>query len=103
MKFGTKLSSLLLAVVLLLGGCTAMTGETAGQNIDDATITAKVKSKLAADRLSNLTRVDVDTTNQVVALNGVVQSADAKVRAGRLAKEVSGVRKVENNLQVQNR
>jgi hyperosmotically inducible protein len=103
MKFGTKLSSLLLAVVLLLGGCTAMTGETAGQNIDDATITAKVKSKLAADRLSNLTRVDVDTTNQVVALNGVVQSADAKVRAGQLAKEVSGVRKVENNLQVQNR
>ena len=103
MRYITKLSSLLLAAVLFLGGCTAMTGQTAGENIDDAAITARVKSVLAADRLSNLTRVDVDTTNQVVALNGVVPSREAKDRAEELAKEVRGVKKVQNNLQVQNR
>jgi hypothetical protein len=33
--------------VLLLSSCTALTGKTASQNVDDATITASVKTKLA--------------------------------------------------------
>jgi osmotically-inducible protein OsmY len=96
-----KISLLLLAVVLLAGGCTAMTGQTAGQYVDDSTITASVKSKLATDKVGTLTRIDVDTTNQVVSLNGIVQSPDDKARAEQLAKEVSGVRDVKNNLQIQ--
>jgi len=82
-------------------GCTAMTGETAGQYVDDSTITAAVKAKLVADKAANLTRVDVETTKQVVALNGIVESADQKARAEQLAKQVNGVRKVDNNLQIQ--
>jgi hyperosmotically inducible protein len=78
-----------------------MTGQSAGQYVDDRTITASVKSKLVADRASNLTRVDVDTTNRVVSLNGVVQSPDQKQRAEELAMQVSGVRSVNNNLQIQ--
>ncbi|MEO6163323.1 MAG: hypothetical protein ABIP88_04200 [Candidatus Binatia bacterium] len=58
-----------------LAGCQSMTGRTAGQNVDDAALTASVKSTLVADKLSNLTRVDVDTTLGVVSLNGVVESA----------------------------
>lgn len=96
-----KISLLLLALVLFAGGCTSMTGQTAGQYVDDSTITATVKSKLAADKLGTLTRVDVDTTNRVVSLNGIVQTSDDKARAERLAKEVSGVRGVKNNLQIQ--
>ena len=38
-----------------------MTGSTAGQNVDDSTITASVKTKLATEKLSTLTRVEVDT------------------------------------------
>jgi osmotically-inducible protein OsmY len=56
---------------------------------------------LVADKPANLTRVDVDTTKQVVALNGIVESADQKARAEQLAKQVYGVRKVDNNLQIQ--
>jgi hyperosmotically inducible periplasmic protein len=78
-----------------------MTGETAGQYVDDSTITAAVKAKLVADKAANLTRVDVETTKQVVALNGIVESADQKARAEQLAKQVNGVRKVDNNLQIQ--
>jgi len=92
-----------LSVFLSINGCTAMTGQTAGQNVDDTTISASVKSKLVADRAANLTRVDVDTTNRVVALNGVVESAEQKRRAEELAKQVEGVRRVNNNLQVQRR
>jgi hyperosmotically inducible protein len=89
-----------LSISLLLG-CQAMTGKTAGQNVDDATITASVKSTLVADKAANLTRVDVDTNRGVVSLNGIVDSADQKARAEQLARRVDGVKNVINNLQVQ--
>lgn len=87
--------------LLSLAGCQAMTGKTAGRNVDDATLTSSVKTKLAADKLSSLTRIDVDTNNGIVSLNGVVESSEQKARAQELASQVSGVNKVVNNLQVQ--
>lgn len=96
-----KISGLALAALLIVSGCTAMTGQTAGENVDDATITATVKSKLVADKAANLTRIDVDTTNKVVSLNGVVETPEQKARAQKLASEVGGVRDVKNNLQIQ--
>jgi osmotically-inducible protein OsmY len=95
-----KLLVVMLTVVSL-AGCQAMTGKTAGQNVDDATLTSSVKTKLAADKLSSLTRVDVDTNNGTVYLNGVVESPDQRARAQELASQVNGVNKVVNNLQVQ--
>jgi osmotically-inducible protein OsmY len=106
MKFSTLkpvLLCLALSLILSASGCSATTGRTAGQNIDDSTITASVKAKLVTDRSANLTRVDVDTTNRIVALNGVVESPAQKRRAEELATQVSGVRRVDNNLQVQGR
>lgn len=94
-------ASISLAVVMAISGCTSMTGQTAGQYVDDSTITASVKAKLVGDKLANFTRVDVDTTNRIVALNGVVESADQKARAEELAKQVEGVKKVDNRLQIQ--
>jgi len=103
MNYGIKLASLLFAGLLLASGCTAMTGETAGQYVDDSTITASVKAKLASDKIGSLTRIDVDTTNRVVALNGIVQSPDQKARAEQLASQVNGVKAVKNNLQIQSK
>jgi hyperosmotically inducible periplasmic protein len=96
-----RISALALAAVLIVSGCTAMTGQTAGENVDDANITATVKSKLVADKVGNLTRIDVDTTNKVVSLNGVVETPEQKARAQQIASQVSGVRNVKNNLQIQ--
>jgi hyperosmotically inducible periplasmic protein len=90
-----------LAILSLTVACQSMTGRTTGQNVDDATLTASVKAKLVGDKVANLTRVDVDTTNATVALNGVVETPSQKTRAEMLAKEVKGVQKVVNNLQVQ--
>jgi len=89
-----------LLVVLTLVGCSSTSGKTAGESIDDATITASVKGKLVADKPSNLTRVDVDTNNATVYLNGVVESAEQKARAEQLARQAKGVKSVVNNLQV---
>jgi hyperosmotically inducible protein len=106
MKANTLKPILISAALLLLlsaAGCTSMTGQTAGQYIDDSTITTSVKTKLVVDKVANFTRIDVDTTNRVVSLNGVVESTEQKERAEQLAMEVSGVRRVDNNLQIQRR
>jgi len=99
-SFLGALAALMLTAALLVG-CQGVTGRTAGQTVDDATVTAAVKSKLVADRAANLTRVDVDTTNGTVYLNGVVETPEQKTRAEALARQVQGVSKVVNNLQVQ--
>jgi len=93
-----------LAIVLVsLAGCGVMGGKSTADVVDDATITAAVKTKLVADRTSNLTRVDVDTTNATVYLKGTVESAEQKARAEQLAWDAKGVRGVVNQLQVQRR
>ena len=85
---------------LTLVGCQAMTGQTMGQNIDDASLTASVKSSLVGDKTANLTRIEVDTTNGVVSLTGMVESAQQKARAEQLTRGVNGVKGVKNNLQI---
>jgi hyperosmotically inducible periplasmic protein len=99
--FKPLLLSMALACLVPIAGCTSMTGQSAGQYMDDSTITASVKAKLVGDKVANLTRVDVDTINKVVSLNGVVESPDQKTRAEELAMQVSGVSRVENHLQIQ--
>jgi hyperosmotically inducible periplasmic protein len=83
-------------------GCTATTGKTVGETVDDAKITTQVKAKLAAEKVDTLTKIDVDTTRGVVALNGVVDTASVRLRAADVARAVTGVREVVNNLQVKN-
>lgn len=95
-----KASSLLFLIAAIAAGCQAMTGKTAGQNVDDATLTASVKAQLVADKASNLLRVDVDTNNGIVYLNGTVESNEQRERAEQLARRVDGVKRVVNNLQV---
>ncbi|BCA55706.1 hypothetical protein W02_28460 [Nitrospira sp. KM1] len=68
---------------------------------NDPLITATVKERLTTDRIANLARVHVDTTEGTVYLNGVVPSSGHKVRAEQIARDVSGVTQVVNNLQVQ--
>lgn len=90
---------LLLAATLALG-CTAMTGKTAGENIDDAGITATVKLKLAEVKFGTVTKIDVDTTRGTVYLSGVVDDTTMKTRATEVAQAVGGVKGVVNNLQI---
>ena len=92
--------AVMMALVLATAACQSMTGKSAGTNIDDATITATVKSRLVGHRAANLIRVDVDTNNGTVYLNGTVESAEQKVKAEQLAWQAKGVKSVVNNLQV---
>lgn len=87
--------------LVLMSGCAALTGKTAGTNIDDATITTSVKTNLASERgMQTLTAIDVDTNRGMVSLNGTVESVAAKSRAAEIARQTAGVQGVINNLQV---
>jgi hyperosmotically inducible protein len=91
---------LTLSIVGGLAGCQATTGKTASQTMNDASITAAVQTKLTTDRMANFTRVDVDTEQGIVQLSGVVQTSEQRARAEELTKQVNGVKRVHNNLQV---
>lgn len=73
---------------------------TMGRAIDDANITATVKSKLLADRATQGLRINVTTKNGIVSLTGEVRSATEKALAEQMASGTSGVKGVENRLDV---
>jgi hypothetical protein len=66
----------------------------------DPAITTAVKGKLAADERTSAMKIDVDTNQRVVTLNGTVQSAAEKAAAEQIAKNTEGVTNVVNNLTV---
>jgi osmotically-inducible protein OsmY len=66
----------------------------------DPGITTAVKSKLAADDTVKAYRIDVDTKDRVVTLNGAVDTPVARDRAIELARATDGVRNVVDQLTV---
>jgi len=72
----------------------------AGEAIDDSVITAKVKAALIADKDVKAHEVNVETREGVVQLSGFVDNATAKSTAAQVARGVSGVKDVKNDLQV---
>lgn len=71
-----------------------------GDLIDDATISAAVKSKLVWSRYTHGLSIEVSTERGRVALQGTVDSAASKELAGRLATNTRGVVAVDNRLAV---
>jgi len=85
----------------LLFSISCRTNESPEKQVDDAEITAQIKSKLASDvGLSTVTNISVNSTNGVVTLSGQVDSAALKAKAGAAAKSVPKVVRVINNIQV---
>jgi len=71
-----------------------------GQVIDDASITAAVKSKLLWGKNTKGFSTNVDTLSGRVSLHGTVEDGASKELAGRIAKNTHGVRSVDNQLLV---
>lgn len=71
-----------------------------GRTFSDASITARVKTKLTADPELNPFNIDVDTRDGRVTLTGRVRSTAARAEAEKLAKATQGVKSVENELEV---
>jgi len=74
--------------------------EYAGDKIDDATITAKVKTALIGEPGLKSLQINVDTANGVVTLSGTVDSSSSVDRVTRVVMAVQGVKLVDNRLSV---
>ncbi len=81
-------------LVLAGGGCATVASS------EDLRIEAEVKAQLVAEKDANLTRVGVRSRDAVVYLTGTVESADQRGRAETVARDVRGVRRVEDRLVV---
>ena len=66
----------------------------------DPAITASIKASYLKDPDLSVFKIDVDTKDGVVTINGKAKDAAAKDRAGKLAGAIKGVREVRNNLAV---
>lgn len=107
----TKLMALLLTAAFAAGCAQTGTGnqggiidrtgsaiDRAGAAVDDATITAGVKTSLLADPDVAGTKINVDTEQGRVTLKGEVKTMAIRKKAESLAREVKGVRSVNNQL-----
>lgn len=70
------------------------------QTASDAAITAKVKTAMAADKNVSAANIDVDTYRGVVSLKGNVKDQAEKSRAIDIARNVSGVVDVRDELKM---
>ncbi len=69
--------------------------------IDDASITALVKTSLLYHRSTSGFSTKVETTEGVVTLEGKAATAAGKDLAGKYAGDVAGVKRVNNNMTVE--
>jgi hyperosmotically inducible protein len=89
-----------LALVLAMALSACSTTKSAGTQVDDAAITAKVKAKLAADGDINPFNIDVDTNLGVVTLQGRVKKDENRTKAEQYARHTDGVKRVINLITV---
>jgi hyperosmotically inducible protein len=98
-----KQISLVLALLCAVS-CAAIEGrETAGQDVDDATISTRIRSAYVADPTVSAMQVHVETMRGVVELSGFVDSRKAEDRAVELARGQQGVVSVRDELVIRHK
>ncbi|HUD49193.1 MAG TPA: BON domain-containing protein [Candidatus Baltobacteraceae bacterium] len=73
---------------------------TVGDKIDDASITAEVKSSLLSHRSTSALRTGITTTDGVVTVTGAAKNSAEVTLVTRLVTDINGVTKVINNMTI---
>ena len=69
--------------------------------VKDSVITTKIKTKLAAEKMSSLAHVSVDTDAKgAVVLSGFVRNQEQQDKAVAIASNTEGVTSVKNSLRI---
>jgi hyperosmotically inducible periplasmic protein len=90
-----------LITVLFLAACAATsTDESTGEYVDDAAITAKVKTALLQDPEVSGLAINVETFKGTVQLSGFANTERERRRAETLARSVAGVQSIQNDIQL---
>lgn len=81
--------------------CTSMPRQQPPEEaIEDGVLTARVKERLIADPVTKTHNINVETFKGTVQLSGFVESDEARTRALQLAREVAGVKRVRDAMDV---
>jgi hyperosmotically inducible protein len=91
---------LLTALLALTVSCSTPAGRSAGDVVDDATITTQVKAEILADKLVNGVAISVQTFKGEVVLTGAVDTQAQINKAESIARSVKGVTRVKNLLKL---
>ncbi len=101
MTIRTTFAAAIAAAVLMTAGCAVSRGQqTTGAYIDDAGITATVKTRMLEDKQVAGTSIKVETLNGTVMLSGFAKNATERLTAERIARGVNGVKNVKNEIAV---
>lgn len=93
-------TSLAVAAITLTGCGSTATSSGPGEYIDDSVITAKVKAAFIAEKGIKVTEINVETFKGVVQLSGFVSSRSDANRAIELARAVTGVVSVKDDMRI---
>ena len=102
MKQATRISTSLVAIALMavVGCASTPKSEGTGEYIDDTVITTKVKSAILNDASLKVAEINVETFKGVVQLSGFVNSREDINRAVVVARGISGVTSVKNDMRL---
>ena len=101
MNIRTVFASALAASLLALSGCAVTRGqESVGAYVDDVAITTSVKARFVDNRDVDASSIKVDTLNGTVMLSGFAKNNTERTTAEQIARNVSGVRSVRNEIAV---
>ena len=105
-----KTTSLFAAAMILCSGMTmgcatarteVQRGETAGELVDDASVTTKVNALIVADKEARFFKIDVTTTQGDVVLQGFVKDKATQSRLITQIEAVRGVKSVKSLLRIE--
>ena len=102
---GKYLSAVFLALTLVSGagvmGCASTAKqEGTGEYVDDTVLTTKVKAAIFNEPTLKSAEINVETFKGVVQLSGFVASQASVNKAVEIARGVSGVKSVKNDMRV---
>ena len=102
MTLANRFAALVFAILLasLVGCAGTSTKESTGEYFDDTVITSKVKAALLNEPSLKSAQINVETFKGVVQLTGFVSSRAEINRAGEVARGVSGVESVRNDMRL---
>jgi len=86
--------------LVLFSGCATMKGQTAGEYVDDSTLTTKVNGVILKDADAHYFKIDVATTQGDVVLQGIVNSRETEGRLVANVWEIKGVKSVKSLLKL---
>jgi len=96
-----RILSFLVCIVLVtafMGCASTQKREGTGEYLDDSAITTKVKAAIFNEPTLKVFQINVETFKGDVQLSGFVDSSQSVSKAGEVARGVTGVKSVTNNL-----